>query len=131
MMRRIKNLLEPKTLLIVACCYMIIVTMALLSPTSEIPRVSIKNVDKIIHFGIHFVMVLLWLSYSYLRNSKEFSNGLIVKTLIVIFIYGIVIEFLQTYLTAARTGDLYDVIANSAGLLAGLITFRTFQKKFL
>lgn len=131
MMRHIRSLLAHRKLLLAAICYSVIITIALLSPTNDIQKVSIENADKVVHFGIHFLMVLLWLCYFYFRNFKQISISLIVKTLITIFIYGIIIELLQIYFDSGRSGELLDVLANSLGLIAGLITFRIFQKKIL
>ncbi|WP_271855181.1 VanZ family protein [Patiriisocius marinus] len=131
MMQLTKNLLAPKNILLAAISFSIIITIALLSPTGDVTETSIKNVDKVVHFGIHMLLVGFWLYYFYRRNLNEISNGLVAKVLIFIFLYGIIIEFLQTYLDFGRTGDVFDVIANTAGLIAGFIAFRIFQKRIL
>ena len=130
-MQRTKNLLAPKNILLAAISFSIIITIALLSPTGDVPETSIKNVDKVVHFGIHMSLAVLWLYYFLRRNFNEISNCLMAKVLISIFLYGIIIEFLQTYLNFGRTGDVFDVIANTAGLIAGFIAFRIFQKRIL
>ena len=131
MMQHIKNLLAPKTLLLAALCYTVIITIALLSPTNDIPKISFKYADKVVHFGIHYLLMLLWLGYFYFRNDQELTASKIVKTALAVFLYGIIIELLQSFMTTGRTGEAFDVIANSVGLFAGFITFRIFQKKIL
>lgn len=41
------------------------------------------------------------------------------------FLYGLLIEFIQYYLTVNRTADYADVIANSIGCLVGLVLFKS------
>jgi glycopeptide antibiotics resistance protein len=38
---------------------------------------------------------------------------------------------MQASMTNGRSGDPFDVLANSIGLFAGFSTFRIFQKKIL
>jgi len=45
-----------------------------------------------------------------------------------LIIYGIILEGLQSGLTTYRTGDLYDALANTAGVIVGLIFFNTIIK---
>jgi len=44
------------------------------------------------------------------------------------FIYGIVIEVLQELFFESRTADIWDVVANSAGILLGWLIFRNIKK---
>jgi glycopeptide antibiotics resistance protein len=45
-------------------------------------------------------------------------------------VYGIVIELLQGSATTYRTPDVWDVLANSIGVILGSLTFLLFFKKF-
>ncbi|MDB4098780.1 VanZ family protein, partial [Polaribacter sp.] len=54
------------------------------------------------------------------------------KKLLVIaccILLGVIIEISQSTLTSYRTGDYYDVIANSLGVLLGLLVFNMLSKK--
>ena len=45
----------------------------------------------------------------------------IVMICILAFIYGIIIEILQGELTTSRSADFKDVLANSVGILIGIL----------
>jgi VanZ family protein len=44
-------------------------------------------------------------------------------------IYGIIIEVLQSVITDYRTGDYFDVMANTFGVLLALTIFNQISKK--
>ena len=94
-------------------------------PASGFPEVNLPaGTDKPIHLALHFVLVLLWQLYWFYRNNKVFSwkNGVIVLS--GSLLYGIIIEMLQGYMTASRTPDIFDVLANFCGALIGVILFQ-------
>lgn len=124
MMRLIKNLLGPKTLLFLAISFTVLITIALLSPTRDVSSIAFKGVDKIVHFFIHLILVCLWL----VVIKKQKQTTLKLKTVIIvacsIFVYGIIIEVFQEQFTTSRTADVLDVVANTTGLLAGLLVIK-------
>ena len=78
--------------------------------------ITIQSSDKVIHFCFYFVLTLLLL--------KSIKNKFKYKYLIVIYIavsYGIVIEVLQSSFTLTRKADLYDVIANTIGVICAVL----------
>ncbi|MDT0555228.1 VanZ family protein [Patiriisocius hiemis] len=125
MMLDIKSLLAPKRLLITAIAYTIVITVAFLLPSIEEKPIDIKNFDKALHVLIYVMLVFLWLLF--------FRNKLNLKTwcyiLGTIFLYGIIIEALQSSITTSRQADVFDVLANSFGMLIGVILFFTISKK--
>lgn len=88
---------------------------------ASLPRVSIPNVDKLVHAAFYFGVVVLGCLF-----IREISQGKISKkkgmTIMGLFavIYGIVIEVLQGALTQTREADFLDALANSVGVLLGL-----------
>ncbi|WP_232734666.1 VanZ family protein [Polaribacter sp. ALD11] len=84
--------------------------------------VSISHLDKWQHCFAYFTLSLSWLFALY-KKSKKY---LIVVCCI---LFGIVIEFLQNTITNYRTGDYFDVVANSVGVLSGLLAFNLLSKK--
>lgn len=95
-------------------------------PGDDIPKSFIINIpfaDKIIHFFLYFLLVILILLGS-LRKSK--TTLTIRKFLFAFFIslfYGILLEFLQEVMFIMRGADLLDIAANTAGSFIGLLTF--------
>ena len=79
---------------------------------------SIPNFDKLVHFGMYFVLM----SVIILEHRKNLSNPLNLFLLALIPLsYGILMEILQLTLTTTRTGDVYDALADAAGVLASAL----------
>jgi VanZ family protein len=86
-------------------------------------EISINNIDKLYHLFAYFVLSSCWLFSFYKKPA--------LKYIIILFciIYGIIIEVLQDTLTLYRTGDFKDVLANTLGIILGLLVFNQFLKK--
>jgi len=95
-------------------------------PGDDIPKsfmINIPFADKIIHFFLYFLLVILIL-FGYLRKSKTI---LTIRKFLFVFsislLYGILLEVLQDLLFTMRSADLFDIAANAAGSFIGLLTF--------
>jgi len=84
----------------------------------KVPIINIPNIDKIIHFGMYFGLT----SVLILENRKALRGAysLILIAFIALF-YGILIEFMQAAFTVTRTGNIYDALADLAGILASIL----------
>ena len=125
MLRDIKKLLERNALIIAIVTTVIVAILSL----SSVPKLNlgldIKSGDKYLHFLAYFGLSLTW--YFALKdriNQKVFK---IFVPLGLIF-YGIILEGLQSGLTTYRTGDVYDALANTAGIVVALILFNKIIK---
>lgn len=123
-----------KTLFVLTITYTIALTVGSLIKPVEI-NITISNVDKILHTGAYGGLAFLWLSVYQLFNyqkqilwSPPYKYILI---MILIVIFGIVIELLQGSTTDYRTADAWDVIANTIGVILGSLLFLLFFKKFM
>jgi len=91
-----------------------------LEPATELPKIEINNVDKIVHFGFHFVFIILW--FLYLNSNRKIVS---IKIPIILFsislVFGIGIEISQQVFTTSRKADLLDVIANISGASSALV----------
>jgi hypothetical protein len=99
-------------------------TIALLCiPGSDLPGkgffAEIRNFDKLIHLTLFGGIVLLWGSWSHLRNpdDRTWFKSLCAITLAVV-ILGIAMEYVQLYFIPHRDFDKADISADSAGALA-------------
>lgn len=120
MLKHIKTLFKGKLLFIA-----IIVTIGILYLSlMKVPKLDIKisNLDKWEHCFAYFTLTFFWLLAFYKKQQKF----LIVLCCI---LFGIIIEILQHTITNYRTGDYLDVIANSLGVLLGLLVFNQVSKK--
>jgi VanZ family protein len=123
MKRLTKKLSEPKNLLFVGIFYTLFITVALLAPVSEIPKVEIPFLDKLVHVIMHALLIIIWLAYVFLGDKSHISIKNIFVVLFICFSYGIIIEALQHWFTLSRKFDFFDIIANGIGDLLGLLSF--------
>nr|WP_321230626.1 VanZ family protein [uncultured Psychroserpens sp.] len=117
-------LVLKKWALPVLVLYVVALTIGSLAHVGGIPSLGSSFDDKIYHFTAYFLFTIL--VYNYCRTVK--LTHVILISAISVIIYGIIIEVLQQVLTSYRTLDVYDVLANTLGVVfASLII--TFRKK--
>ncbi|MGC4234135.1 MAG: VanZ family protein [Niabella sp.] len=111
-----------------------IIIILLSIPGSELPNeatfLNIPHFDKWVHFGIFTLFVVLWCWAVSLKKPQ----AKILKKFLLITIAGIVLgyllELVQKYLVPNRDYDMWDVLADSIGAIAGLlISLKVFVKK--
>jgi len=71
----------------------------------------------------------LWACFAVLKY-KSFTTAHIISLLSGISLFGIIIEVLQLTLTDYRAFDWFDVLANTAGVILGLLVFSLSRKLF-
>lgn len=78
---------------------------------------NIPYADKYAHFGLYFLFMAAIIAEhrTLFRNTRQ-----IILTAFIPFIFGIMIEFLQSGLTLTRKGDILDVIFNSCGIASAV-----------
>jgi VanZ family protein len=84
----------------------------------KVPLNNIPFIDKIVHMGMYFVFMSVFIleHRKTLRNSRNlFALALIPLA------YGILMEILQLTLTVSRSGDIYDALADAAGILISIL----------
>lgn len=100
---------------------MIVVTVLLLLPATEIPEIDLFGylTDKVIHAGVYGLVVLLfgWPAPQYLT-----------RTVILSIVHGIAMEFGQKYLTVNRSFDVWDMVADAAGCLLAMALVKGLKK---
>jgi VanZ family protein len=84
----------------------------------KVSFINIPNFDKIIHFGMYFVLM----SVIIIENRKTLkSTGNLFLTGLIPFFYGILLEIMQSSLTSTRTGSIYDALSDSTGILVSIL----------
>ena len=127
MLERIKKLLEHNLLRLAIIATLIIASLSL----TAIPKINlgleIKSGDKILHILAYFTLSTVW----FLALQKKMGN-LYMKIALILFliVYGIILEALQGGMTNYRTGDVFDVVANTIGILLALTLSKTFIRWF-
>ena len=93
-------------------------------PNLSLPEFKLFELDKLIHLSIYFIMSIMWM------RLQSFSDKFFPwKNLFIVFFIASSTEFLQGFLPVGRYGDWADFIANSAGILLGIITYSLFFPK--
>jgi len=91
-------------------------------------KISISNLDKLVHFGIYFVFTLVWFcSFSGIVFKKRIFKDVLKASLLAFFV-GVSIEILQQLFTKFRSGDMNDVLANSFGILMAVVLLYQIKK---
>ena len=124
MRKRIKNLLEHNAYLIAIFLTILIAYLSLSNPIKIDIPLKISFLDKIMHATAYFTLTISWLFALY----KYPKSKLVV---IALFLYGILMEFLQGWLTQNRQKDIFDVYANSLGILLAMLIFNNLYKYFV
>ncbi len=103
------------TLLIIAAC---------LLPASEVPKVRILHIDKVVHVVIFAGFSFLWL---WVLVPATFRKGFLV--LLCAVLLGYLVELLQdSDLTTGRSFDTKDIVADAIGGAVGIGLFFIFQR---
>ena len=93
-------------------------------PNLSLPAFKLFELDKLIHLSIYFIMSIMWM------RLQSFSDKFFPwKNLIIVFFIASSTEFLQGVLPVGRYSDWADFIANSVGVLLGIITYSLFFSK--
>jgi VanZ family protein len=84
----------------------------------EIHLIKIPNLDKLVHFGMYFVLMTVII----IEHRKNIRNSFYLMLLALIPLsYGILMEILQLKLTSNRSADFYDALADAAGVMASVL----------
>ena len=115
---RIKNLLQANAYLIAVSLTVFIAYLSLDS-FSEI-KMPMDNSDKYFHSIAYFFLAVSWF-FAVEKSHSIFKYKIVVAFFVLIF--GIIIEVSQSSFTTYRTGDYYDIMANSFGILIAIVLF--------
>ena len=103
----------------------LLILLVCLIPGDNLPNssfLSFKGADKLIHFGLYLVLLILvgkgLVNYF---NPSYSSNRIIVIAFLYCLFLGIGIEFIQSVFVAGRLGDFFDVLANAIGSSIGIL----------
>ena len=97
------------------------------APADEFKKVNITipHFDKVVHFGMFFILGVFLMAANYLNPSK--FNKYWLHMLAVI--YGAVIEIIQLNFIYKRNGDFIDWFADIFGIIAAIVIFKHLPPK--
>lgn len=124
MLKHIRHLFLVSSYLIAISVTIGIAILSLINLNLQAADAKILNFDKVLHAFAYGTLSLFWL----IATQKLNKQFIVLSSCV---IYGTVIEFLQSELTNYRTGDLYDVLANTLGVIFGYLFFEKLAKNYL
>lgn len=109
-----------------ALLWVLLIFAGCLLPPSDLPSTSlfskIPYFDKIVHFFIYFIFTLFLLAgFNRWHTVLKFKSILI--SFAIAFLCGLSVEVLQEVMNIGRTGDSFDMLANTGGILAGILFY--------
>ncbi|MBL7747464.1 MAG: VanZ family protein [Chitinophagaceae bacterium] len=112
-----------KPTFIPAITWLLVSTFLLTMPGEEIPKENFFTriqLDKWVHIIMFFIMVTLWCwAVPEKKNIIHNRRKTFALIAIVSFLYGVGMEFVQRYLTANRSFDAGDIVADGVGCIIG------------
>ena len=109
-----------------AIAYLILISILFLLPGSSLPKENWFDaiyLDKWIHVFLFMILILLWL-----KAFPGYSSRLYILLVIFAILYGIIIELSQEIFVVNRSMDVYDILADPAGVIAGAWIGRGYKK---
>jgi len=105
----------PKILFhITTISYTILLAIGSLAKINNQSTFNIKYEDKIVHFLAYAILCML----VFLSLTIKGINKSLLYAVLFAFIYGIVLELLQSMMTHTRVSEGLDIVANTLGILA-------------
>lgn len=115
-----------------ATVWIILILIVCTLPGNDIPTNSFFekiHFDKIVHFGL-FGGVVLFLSLGIYQQKRYISSATLILLVMIAATYGLAIEFIQKYWAIGRSFDIYDVVADTLGAIAGIWVFKIVRHLF-
>jgi VanZ family protein len=84
---------------------------------------TLLELDKIIHFVLYAVFILLWA-----LAIRDISMKQKITLLLIGVTYGILIEVLQSTMALGRSYDIGDIVSNTVGCIIGVILITFVQR---
>jgi VanZ family protein len=121
MIRIIKN----NILSIVIAFIILYLSLANSNTIDEVTFLTFPYIDKVVHFGMYLTLMMSLL-YEHRYSNKQLKGQLLMA--IIPAVYGVLLEFIQKYLTETRTGDVFDAVFDLFGVFVALTIWRIYIK---
>lgn len=97
--------------------------------SSDVPKINIVGIDKLVHIVLHLFIVFFWgMTFAQMKSTNSFLKTVWFPFVVSITI-GVLIEFMQAFLTTTRSADIRDVLANIFGALLGVVCLKWFRRQ--
>ena len=102
----------------------IIISLIPIPGNFPFPEFKLFEFDKLIHLSMYFAMSIMWI-----RLESYSNSSFPVKSLLFVLLIASLTEFLQGILPIDRYSDWADFIANSSGILLGIVAYSLYISK--
>ena len=102
---------------VITIILILIAIVGSLSPPQQMDQVTFNLSDKLIH-SLYFT----GLTFFWIKSTEEPSNQRLIKTALLVFVFGLVLEILQGILPIQRNMDILDLLANSTGIFLAIVS---------
>lgn len=99
-----------------------------LLPKSSLPemKLDIPYMDKLIHFGMYFILLVI-ISW---ESGETDPKSLVFRGLMLVLLLSICTEAAQRFFFAGRSFEILDIVANIIGSISGIYFFRIILKPY-
>ena len=102
---------------VITIILILIAIVGSLLPLQHIEQITFNLSDKFIHC-LHYT----GLTFFWIKSNEEPSNQRLIKTALLVFVFGLVLEILQEILPIQRNMDILDLLANSTGIFLAIVS---------
>ena len=102
---------------VITIILILIAIVGSLLPPHQMEQLTFNLSDKLIHC-LHYT----GLTFFWIKSAEEPSNRKLIKTALLVFFFGLVLEILQEILPIQRNMDLLDLLANSVGIFLAIVS---------
>ena len=120
-------MLKKRKFFLLAFTWTVVITCLSFVDTTPLPKVGLTYSDKIGHLFFYCLLTFLWVLYFFFEK-KYAKNKALFCAAIGAFFYGMAIELLQAILTNHRTGDFFDGLANTFGIVIAVFISMRFVR---
>lgn len=119
-MKNIKYFFKTYYLTMIVAIIILLLSVLRFDKVSE--KFSFEWADKVVHFIMYFFLCTVLLLNGSRYHKKQLSILYLIWSGIIVILYGVLMEFLQ-YFISYRGASLYDMLANSLGVIFAIICF--------
>jgi len=95
---------------------------------SKIPFIDLPYFDKVLHLSFYFILSILLCRGYILQLQNKDRKWPYIFTFLTAFLYGLLIELFQATIFSGRTADWRDALANTAGIIIGLLLYKPIHR---
>lgn len=113
-----------------AVLWNVVVVILSLVPSSDLPDLEldlIPHADKIVHFVMYVLLTFLYLQQNQKEGTGKSKIMWLILTVLYAFFTGFFLELIQNSFLIGRNFDIFDVLANTAGILVAVVFYKMFH----